>query len=163
MVIGSLTPALPTSSRDISSAFGYAARPAQPKETRPMSEASSGLSLVSNGDDFILSQTGDDGVTARIALSAADILALTRSALALREKRLAASQPASGEMEAVLASPVTEAEIAREALGDHVLLTLTSPEGDRASFALPLGLAAELSARLADLVAETPPTPPSRQ
>ncbi|HEY8260630.1 MAG TPA: hypothetical protein VIG55_05420 [Methylosinus sp.] len=52
---------------------------------------------------------------------------------------------------------------AREALGDHVLLTLASPDGDRASFALPLALAAHLSARLADLVAQTPPTPPSRQ
>lgn len=128
-----------------------------------MSEASSGLSLDPNGDDFILSQTGDDGATARIALSAADILALTRSALALRDKRLAARQPASGEMEAVLASPVAEATIAREALGDHVLLTLTSPDGDRASFALPLALAAELSARLAALLAQSPPAPPSRQ
>jgi hypothetical protein len=128
-----------------------------------MSEASSGLSLDPNGDDFILSRTSDDGVTTRIALSAADILALTRSALALREQRLAASQPASGEMEAVLASPVTEATLAREMLGDHVLLTMTSQDGDRASFALPSALAAGLSVRLAELVAQTPPTPPSRQ
>jgi hypothetical protein len=128
-----------------------------------MSEASSGLTLDPNGDDFILSRTSDDGVTARIALSAADILSLTRSALALREKSLAERQPASGEVEAVLASPVREATLAREWLGDHVLLTLASPDGDRASFALPTALAADLCTRLAAVLEEQPPMPPIRQ
>lgn len=128
-----------------------------------MSEASSGLSLDPNGDDFTLSRTGDDGVTTRIVLTAADILTLTRSALALREKSLAARQPASGEVEAVLASPVSEATLAREWLGDHVLLTLASPDGDRTSFALPTALAGDLCARLAALLEEQPPAPPIRQ
>ncbi|MBY6242143.1 hypothetical protein [Methylosinus sp. Sm6] len=128
-----------------------------------MSEAPFGLSLDPDGEGFVLSRTGDDGVTARIPLTAADILSLTRSALALREQSLAARQAASGDVEAVLASPVREATLAREMLGGHVLLTLTSPEGDRASFALPLALAAELSAQLTELVEAPPPASISRQ
>jgi hypothetical protein len=127
-----------------------------------MSEAPFGLSLDPDGDGFVLTHTGLDGVTARIPLGAADILSLTRSALALREQSLAARQPASDEVEAVLASPVGEATLARELLGDHVLLTLSAPGGDKASFALPLPLAADLATRLAALV-ETPPATLSRQ
>ena len=119
-----------------------------------MSEASSGLSLDPDGDGFILSRTGDDGVTARIALSAADILALTRSALALRETSLAKRQPASGDVEAVLATPVEKIALHREMLGDNLLLTLLSPDGNRLAFALPSALAAELAERLAGALAE---------
>ncbi|WP_159726639.1 hypothetical protein [Methylosinus sp. Ce-a6] len=119
-----------------------------------MSEASSGLSLDPDGDGFILSRTGDDGVTARIALSAADILALTRSALALRETSLAQRQPASGDVEAVLATPVEKIALHREMLGDNLLLTLLSPDGNRLAFALPSALAAELAERLAGALAE---------
>lgn len=115
-----------------------------------MSEATSGLNLDANGDDFILSRTDDDGVTAKIALSAADILTLTRSALAIREKSLAQRQPASGEMEAVLATPVAEITLDRELLGDNVLLTMIAADGNRLAFALPSALAAALAERLAD-------------
>jgi hypothetical protein len=131
------------------------------EENRPMSEAAPGLSLDPDGDDFILTRTGDDGATARIPLTAADILALTRSALALREKGLAARQPASGEVEAVLATPVETIELHRETLGEHVLLGFVSPDGNRLAFALPAALAADLAARLAGLadvlVAAPPP------
>lgn len=119
-----------------------------------MSEASSGLSLDPDGDGFILSRTGDDDVTARIALSAADILALARSALALREKSLAERQPANGDVEAILATPVEKITVHREMLGDNLLLSLVSPDGNRLAFALPSALAAELAERLAGALAE---------
>jgi hypothetical protein len=123
-----------------------------------MSEAS-GLNLDPNGDDFILSRTGDDGVTARISLTAADILALTRSALALRGRSLADRQPASGDVEAVLATPVESASLHREMLGDNFLLTLTSPDGNRLAFALPAGLAAGIAERLGEMLAEQAAAP----
>lgn len=119
-----------------------------------MSEASSGLSLDPDGDGFILSRTGDDGVTASIALSAADILALTRSAIALREASLAERQPAHGDVEAILATPVEKIAVHREMLGDNLLLSLVSPDGNRLAFALPSALAAELAERLAGALAE---------
>jgi len=127
-----------------------------------MSEAASGLILDPDGDDFILSRTGDDGVTARIALTAADILDLTRSALALREKGLAERQAASGEVEAVLATPVENVALHREMLGDNLLLTLVSPEGNRLAFALPSALAADLVERLTGVLA-TQAAAPARQ
>lgn len=123
-----------------------------------MSEAPFDLSLAADGEGFVLSRTGDDGVTTTISLTPADILSLTRSALELREKSLSARQPASGAVEAVLASPVREATLAREMLGDHVLLTLTGPDGDHASFALPIDIAADVSTRLSALLESAPPT-----
>lgn len=125
-----------------------------------MPEASSGLNLDPNGDDFILSRTGDDGVTARISLTAADIFALTRSALAIREKKLAERQPASGDVEAVLATPVETVALHRDMLGENILLALTGPDGNRFAFALPAALAANLAERLSHLLEERVPSPP---
>lgn len=123
----------------------------------------SGLDLEPDGDDFVLSRTDRDGVTARIALSAADILALTRSALALRERSLSQRQPANGEVEAVLATPVVEVALNRELLGDNLLLTMISADGNRLTFALPSALAADLAGRIADLPEERASSTPSRQ
>lgn len=127
-----------------------------------MSEASSGLNLDPIGEDFILSRKGDDGVTAKIVLTAADILELTRSALALREKGLAERQPASGEVEAVLATPVESIALHREMLGDNLLLTLVSPDGNRLAFALPSAVAGDLVERLSAVLA-TQTAAPARQ
>ncbi|HEY8064854.1 MAG TPA: hypothetical protein VIF40_08990 [Methylosinus sp.] len=127
-----------------------------------MSEAASGLNLDPVGDDFILSRTGDDGVTARIVLTAADILDLTRSALKLRERDLAERQSASGEVEAVLATPVETVSLHREMLGDNLLLTFVSPDGNRLAFALPSALAADLVERLSSVLA-TQVAAPARQ
>lgn len=126
-----------------------------------MSEAAPGLNLDPDGDGFILSRRGDDGVTARIALSASDILALTRSALARREKNLAARQPASGDVEAILATPVESVALHREINGDNLLLTLVSPDGNRLAFAFTAALAAELAERLSGaLEAQAAALPP---
>ncbi len=128
-----------------------------------MSEAPSGLKLDPDGDGFILTRTDHEGATAKIPLSAADILALTRSALALRERGLSQRQPANGEMEAVLASPVADVALNRELLGDNILLTMISADGSRLTFALPSALAADLARRIVDLPEGAVASPASRQ
>ncbi|PWB84092.1 MAG: hypothetical protein C3F11_03090 [Methylocystaceae bacterium] len=128
-----------------------------------MPEAASGFNLDPDGDDFILSRTDHDGVTAKISLTAADILALTRSALAIRERSLSQRQPAGGAVEAVLATPVTEVELNRELLGDNILLTMISADGNRLTFALPSTLAVDVAGRIADLSEGQASSPPPRQ
>jgi hypothetical protein len=119
-----------------------------------MSEAPSRLTLEADGDNFVLSRTDAAGVTARIPLTAVDLVSIMKSALAARNKGLSQRQPASGEVEAVLAAPVAEVAVHREILGDNVLLTMIATDGTRLAFALPSALAADVAERIARVAQE---------
>lgn len=128
-----------------------------------MAEAPTRLELDSDGDGFLLSRTDAAGVTVKIPLSAEDILSLPRAALTLRERSLAERQSASGETEAVLATPVMQVGVNREILGDNVLLTMVAADGTRLAFALPSALAADVAERISGLLQGSAASQPVRQ
>jgi hypothetical protein len=86
-----------------------------------MSEST--LRLDDDGEGFVLRRTVD-GNTSELPLSADDVLTLSQSAQAFRERVLSRHDPEGGNARAVYATHVVQVGLDTEAIGERVLLTL---------------------------------------
>jgi hypothetical protein len=112
------------------------------------------LNLEEKDDGYVITRTDKGGHQTNLWLSEDDILTLSQSAAGLRQSILAKRNPATGGVEAVFATVVSQFSVLPDTLSQDVLLTLVGPNGAQTIFAIPPEVAPLLAERLPKVVAE---------
>jgi hypothetical protein len=99
--------------------------------------ATAGLDFTEDGDDFVLSVTGEDGTVSSLRLTEAQVMTLSQSAPAFRDKIVLRRSPESAGVSAVVVTLVSHVGIQPDSLKETVLLTLQSSNRGRLTFGLP--------------------------
>jgi hypothetical protein len=94
------------------------------------------VDLDEDGADFILRRTAADGTISELRLSEEDVMAVSQSAPIWRDRLALRRSPASGDVTAVVVTPVTAVGIQPDSLKESVLLTLQSNTRGRLTFGL---------------------------
>jgi hypothetical protein len=113
-----------------------------------------GLDLTEDGDGFILTVVDATGAATKTKLTAEQLLILSQSAPAFRERILSKHKLSVPGMDVVLATPVVQIGLNEDSLGQDILLTLIAPTGGRLTYALPVHIAEHLAERLPVRVAD---------
>ena len=128
-----------------------------------MPSNTSGLDLKEDGDDFILSVTGTDGTVSNVRLTEAQMLTLSQSAPAFRERIVLRRSPEGADFSAVVVTPVSHVGIQSDSLGISVLLTLPSATQGRMVYALSPQIARLILEHLPPALLEIESAKPTRQ
>lgn len=125
-----------------------------------MAQGTSSLRLDPVGDDFMLRRAG---ARRGFRLSGEDVLTLAQSASFLRDRVLSRYNPTGEGVVPVIATPVADATLGMDALGENLLLALEMPSGERVVFSVPRHKAAQLAASIPWHLAREAEGPPTRQ
>jgi len=125
--------------------------------------ATAGLDLREDGNDFILSVTAVDGSVSEVRLSEDQVMTLTQSAPAFRERIVLRRSPEGGDISAVVVTPVNQIAIQPDSLGISVLLTLQSTTQGRMVYALSPLIARLILEHLPPALREIETAKPTRQ
>jgi hypothetical protein len=113
-----------------------------------------GLDLQDEGDGFSLLVTDQNGKTSKVALTDDQLLTLAQSAPLFQARVLAKRSRTEAGVEAVYSTPVKEAILNTDLLGEKILLTLVAPNEARVVYELTPHLANNLVQRLPDRILE---------
>src|SRR6266478_821743 len=112
------------------------------------------LDLTEDGEDFVLSVTGQDRTVSTVRLTEAQLMTLIQSVPLFRERIVLRHNPESDSASAVLVSHVSQIGLQPDSLGVDILLTLVFPTGARQTFGLSPQLAQILIQHLPEVLAE---------
>ncbi len=122
-----------------------------------------GLSLSETDDGFILHRKDANNVVTSIAISKEELFGLQETIASWTDRTTSEAQAKSGQVQAIVFQPVAEFGLSREALGEHLLLTLVAPSGGRRTFGLPPQIAADLSEHIPEYLDEMRAAKPTQQ
>jgi hypothetical protein len=126
-------------------------------------ELTAGLDFQEDGSDFILSVTGKDGGTTKVRLSEDQVIALSQSAPAWRERIVLRRSPEGGDVSAVVVTPVTALSCHPDSLGASVLVTFQSATQLQMTYSLTPSGARLLLQHLGPSIAEVESARPTKQ
>ena len=128
-----------------------------------MPDNTGGLTLQEDGNDFILSVTDEDGTVSQVRLTEAQMMTLSQSAPAFRERIVLRRSPEGGNVSAVVVTPISQIGVQPDSLGTSVLLTLQSTTQGRMVYALSPQIARLILEHLPASLAEIESAQPTRQ
>jgi hypothetical protein len=99
-------------------------------------DATAGLDLQEDGDDFILIATDENGTVSRLRLTEDQMLTFAQSAPVVRDKIVLRRSPEEGGVSVVVVTLVSDLGIQPDSLKESVLLTLQSATRGRLTFGL---------------------------
>jgi hypothetical protein len=89
-------------------------------------DITAGLDFTDEGDDFLLSVTDEGGQTTKVRLTEQQVLTLSQSAPAWRDRLALRRSPEGGDSSAVVVTPVTGLFCQPDSLGRSVLVAFQS-------------------------------------
>lgn len=127
-----------------------------------MSDPTHGMAFDEDGEDFVLTVTGKDGVSSSVRFTADQLLTLSQSATTWRERILLRRLP-KGAAGVRLVTPVHRIGIEPNMLGTAVLLTLQSATETTTAFALSPHIVRQMVEHLPAALAEVEAAAMTRQ
>jgi hypothetical protein len=113
-----------------------------------------GLDLVDEGDGFSLLVNDANGKVSKVNLTDEQLLTLAQSAPLFQARVLAKLGRKEAGVDAVYSTPVKEAILNTDLLGEKIILTLVAPNEARVAFELTPHLANNLVQRLPERILE---------
>ena len=107
-----------------------------------------GLSFDETEGGFILRRKNAAGSVISIPMSREELFGLQETITSWTDRMVSGAKTQSGSVEAIVFQPVAEFDLAHEAIGEHLLLTLVAPSGNRRTFGLAPRMAADLVAHI---------------
>jgi hypothetical protein len=122
-----------------------------------------GLSLDESEGGFILRRKNAAGVVISIPISREELFGLQETITSWTDRMVSGVKTQSGSVEAIVFQPVAQFELTHEAIGEHLLLTLVAPSGNRRTFGLARRMAADLAAHIPAYLGQMSVDEPRRQ
>ena len=101
-----------------------------------VSEIPLGLSLDETEGGFVLRRKNATGTVISIPISREELFGLQETVTSWTDRMVSGAKAQSGSLEAIVFQPVAQFELTHEAIGEHLLLTLVAPSGNRRTFGL---------------------------
>jgi hypothetical protein len=113
-----------------------------------------GISLVEDGDGFILHRKQADGDISAIVLTEAEFWGL-RGAIVFWARRILSQRqaPASG-FKTIIVQSVAQARVQPDSMRESVLLTIAAPTGEEMTLELPRHVAKLIADQVPDVLSE---------
>ena len=128
-----------------------------------MSEIPLGLSLDETEGGFVLRRKNATGTVISIPISREELFGLQETITSWRDRMVSGAKTQSGSVEAIVFQPVAQFELTHEAIGEHLLLTLVAPSGNRRTFGLVPPMAADLAEHIPAYLDQMSADEPRRQ